>query len=161
MGEYMVAVVWIWTTTAQNITERSKIKSHSKATGQQPPFCFCVCVCVCVCVCLCVWGRVCVTWHWQLLWHPQLCSLHLHNLASQGCNKRKKWDDGKEGWMGGWGFGGWGMGVPGGYWGGHWGWRLQWPRGLLWADSWKQTHVTQKSAPVFLDSLVSLLWLLF
>ena len=62
-----------------------------------------VCVCVCVCVCLrgCVGGGggglcglastitvVC-----------QLCNFHLHNLASQGCNKRKigmngRWEQG-------------------------------------------------------------------
>lgn len=39
---------------------------------------------------MCLWGRVCVTWHQQLLWNPQLCNFHLHNIASQGCNKRKK-----------------------------------------------------------------------
>ena len=95
VGEYTVAVVWIWTTTA---------KYHwKKLTAKPLAHSLPLCVYMFMFVCVHLWGRVCVTWHQQLLWHPQLCNFHLHNLASQDCNKRKKWGDGIEGWWGGFG----------------------------------------------------------
>ena len=105
-----------------------------------------------LCLCVHLWGKFSLTWQQQRLWHPQL-HVHLHNLASQCCSMKKR------GCMGGWRGHKVGYGVLGG---GHSGIGTDGSSGLslFWVDSWKQTHITQKSAIVFLDLLVAFVWLL-
>lgn len=119
-------------------------KAHSKATGTRPPFCFfflymfiLVCMQLCVNVCECREGSVCGI--------SKYCGIPNYAtsiyLASQGCNKRIEWDDGKEGWLGvgtRW-VGGARCRVEGG---GYRGTDGSSGSGLFWANSWKQTHIT-------------------
>lgn len=136
VGEYMVAVVWIWTATAKKITECSQ-KLTVKPLAHGLPF---VSLYVFMFACMSEWMHArkglyeasAITVASPILQHP-------FNLASQGCNKRVKWEEGKRGGSGvghkvdwrGWVQGGGYRGTDGSS-----------GSGLFWATSWKQTHIT-------------------